>query len=67
MRVRQRNDSQLHHIPYLRTNPRSENWIDAAARDEVPEGDVIGINIVGKEIALYEVAGEIYATDNTCT
>ncbi|HDR9134651.1 MULTISPECIES: naphthalene 1,2-dioxygenase/salicylate 5-hydroxylase systems ferredoxin NagAb [Pseudomonadota] len=45
----------------------SENWIDAAARDEVPEGDVIGINIVGKEIALYEVAGEIYATDNTCT
>ena len=45
----------------------SEHWIDAAARDEVPEGDVIGINIVGKEIALYEVAGEIYATDNTCT
>ncbi|MGY6259255.1 non-heme iron oxygenase ferredoxin subunit [Paraburkholderia caledonica] len=45
----------------------SENWIDAAARDEVPEGDVIGINIVGKEIALYEVAGAIYATDNTCT
>ena len=44
-----------------------EQWIDAAALDAVPEGDVIGIRIAGKEIALYEVEGEIYATDNLCT
>lgn len=45
----------------------SENWIDAAARDDVPEGDVVGIKVAGREIALYEVEGEIYATDNICT
>lgn len=45
----------------------AEQWIDAAALDAVPEGDVIGIRIAGKEIALYEVEGEIYATDNLCT
>ncbi len=45
----------------------ADNWIDAAALDAVPEGYVIGIRIEGKEIALYEVEGEIYATDNLCT
>ena len=45
----------------------AEQWIDAAALDAVPEGDVIGIRVAGKEIALYEVDGEIYATDNLCT
>jgi naphthalene 1,2-dioxygenase ferredoxin component len=45
----------------------SENWIDAAARDDIPEGDVIGIRVNGKEIALYDVDGEVYATDNLCT
>lgn len=45
----------------------SDNWIDAAARDDVSEGDVVGIKVDGKEIALYEVEGEIYATDNICT
>ena len=45
----------------------SENWIDAAALDAVPEGDVIGVNVAGKDIALYEVEGEIFATDNLCT
>lgn len=45
----------------------AENWIDAAALDDVPEGDVVGITVAGKEIALYEVEGEVYATDNLCT
>lgn len=45
----------------------SENWTDAAAVDEVPEGDVIGVNVAGRDIALYEVEGAIYATDNICT
>lgn len=45
----------------------SENWIDAVAVDAVPEGDVVGVNVAGKEIALYEVEGEIFATDNVCT
>jgi naphthalene 1,2-dioxygenase system ferredoxin subunit len=45
----------------------SENWIDVAAVDFVPEGDVSAVNVGGKEIALYEVDGAIFATDNFCT
>jgi naphthalene 1,2-dioxygenase ferredoxin component len=49
------------------TQSSTEKWTDAAALDDVPEGDVIGIILADKEIALYEVEGEIYATDNFCT
>lgn len=45
----------------------SDNWIDAAAQQDVPEGDVVGISVQGREIALYEVEGEVFATDNVCT
>ena len=45
----------------------SDNWLDAAALADVPEGDVIGVQVGGKEIALYEVEGEVFATDNICT
>ena len=45
----------------------SDNWTDAAAVADVPEGDVIGVNVAGRDIALYEVEGAIYATDNVCT
>jgi naphthalene 1,2-dioxygenase ferredoxin component len=45
----------------------SENWIDAIARDAVPEGDVVGAMVGGKDIAFYEVEGTVFATDNTCT
>ena len=42
-------------------------WIDAAALAEVPEGDVIGVMVAGKDIALFEVDGEVFATDNICS
>ena len=45
----------------------SENWIDVVSVDVVPEGDVTAVNVGGKEVALYEVEGEIFATDNLCT
>ncbi len=45
----------------------TDNWIDAAAVADVPEGDVIGVLVGGKDIALYEVEGEVFATDNICT
>jgi naphthalene 1,2-dioxygenase system ferredoxin subunit len=45
----------------------SENWIDAGALADVPQGDVVGVEVGGKEIALYEVEGEVFATDNVCT
>ena len=43
------------------------NWIDAASKSDVPEEDVIGVDVAGRDIALYSVEGEIYATDNICT
>ena len=45
----------------------SDNWIDAGALADVPEGDVVGVQVGGREIALYEVEGEVFATDNICT
>lgn len=45
----------------------AENWLDAAALADVPEGDVVAVQVAGKEIALYEVEGEVFATDNFCT
>ena len=45
----------------------SDQWIDVTAAEDIPEDDVIGIDIAGKSIALYRVEGEIFATDNLCT
>jgi naphthalene 1,2-dioxygenase system ferredoxin subunit len=43
------------------------NWIDAAASDELAQDDVIGVNVGGKSIALYQVEDTVFATDNICT
>lgn len=45
----------------------TQNWIDAAAADVVPEEDVMAVTVAGKEVALYGVDGGVYATDNICT
>lgn len=45
----------------------SDQWIDVTATEDIPEDDVIGIDIAGKSIALYRVEGKIFATDNLCT
>jgi naphthalene 1,2-dioxygenase system ferredoxin subunit len=42
-------------------------WLDVAARDDIPDDDVIGVDLAGKSLALYGVDGEVYATDNICT
>lgn len=42
-------------------------WTEAAAVDEVPADDVVGMQVGGRDIALYNVEGQIYATDNVCT
>ena len=44
-----------------------DSWIDVAAVDAIPEGDVTAVRVNGKEFALYEVDGDIYASDNLCT
>jgi naphthalene 1,2-dioxygenase system ferredoxin subunit len=45
----------------------STAWIDIASKADVPEEDVMGIDINSKSIALYQVDGEIFATDNICS
>jgi naphthalene 1,2-dioxygenase ferredoxin component len=45
----------------------NEKWTDAAALDDVFEDNVVAIMVAGKEIALYGIGGEVYATDNLCT
>ncbi len=45
----------------------STAWIDIVSKADVPEDDVMGVDIDAKSIALYQLDGEIFATDNICT
>lgn len=42
-------------------------WTRAAARSELPQGEVLGLEVAGRSIALYDVDGSVFATDNICT
>ena len=42
-------------------------WVRAASRADLREGEVLGVDIGGRSVALYDVDGEIFATDNICT
>jgi naphthalene 1,2-dioxygenase system ferredoxin subunit len=43
------------------------NWVDALSADDLPDDDVIGVLVEGRDIAVYTASGEVYATDNVCT
>jgi len=45
----------------------ANNWQDVSALVDVPEDDVMGLAATGKDLALYRVEGQVYATDNICT
>lgn len=45
----------------------NENWIDICATNELPDDDVKGVQAQGRDIALYHVKGEIFATDGVCS
>jgi naphthalene 1,2-dioxygenase system ferredoxin subunit len=42
-------------------------WTAAASVDDLPVDDVVGVEVEGRDIALYSVEGEVFATDNLCT
>ena len=42
-------------------------WVRAAARSDLAEGEVIGVEVAGHSIALYDAEGNLFATDNICT
>ena len=41
--------------------------LDRAELDDLPDDDVTGLQIGGRDIALYKVDGSVFATDNLCT
>ena len=41
-------------------------WVKAASRGDLGTGDVLGVVIAGLDIALYELDGQVFATDNIC-
>ena len=42
-------------------------WVKAANRTDLAEGEVLGVLVAGKEIALYDLDGEVHATDDIKT
>jgi len=42
-------------------------WVRAAKRGDLSEGEPLGVEIAGRSIALYDIDGEVFATDNICT
>ena len=42
-------------------------WHLVAETDDIEEEDVIGVNVESTAIAVYNVNGEFYATENICT
>ncbi len=44
-----------------------QGWVKAASRGDLGAGDMLGVIVAGKEIALYDLDGTLYATDDVCT
>ncbi len=42
-------------------------WHKVAHVKEIPEGEVIGVEVEGVPIAVYNLDGDIFATHNVCT
>jgi naphthalene 1,2-dioxygenase system ferredoxin subunit len=44
-----------------------ENWVTVAKQADVKLNDMLGVTLGERELALYNLDGTIYATDNLCT
>lgn len=42
-------------------------WIRVAARGDLAPGEIIGVEVEGRSIALYDCDEGLFATDNICT
>jgi nitrite reductase/ring-hydroxylating ferredoxin subunit len=45
----------------------AEEWISVAKRAALSPGEMLAVKARDKDIALYDLGGEVYATDNVCT
>ena len=48
-------------------NGDDTGWTRAAGRSDLAAGEVLGVEVAGRSIALYAADAEIFATDNICT
>ena len=46
---------------------RSCTWTRLFAIDLVPPGSMVGVDVGDLRLAIYNVTGEVYATQNVCT
>jgi naphthalene 1,2-dioxygenase system ferredoxin subunit len=44
-----------------------EEWISVALRADLRDGSMIAVEFGDYRLALYDVGGEVFATDSTCT
>ncbi|MGH7045831.1 MAG: non-heme iron oxygenase ferredoxin subunit [Stellaceae bacterium] len=44
-----------------------KGWVRAANRGDLAAGEVIGVEVAGRSIALYDTGDDLFATDNICT
>ena len=45
----------------------NSHWVDAMSAEDLPNDDVLGVAVAGRDIAVYTVGEAVYATDNLCT
>lgn len=45
----------------------SEEWITVASLADVPEGQMLAVEVAGEAVCLYNLGGSVYATQNVCT
>jgi 3-phenylpropionate/trans-cinnamate dioxygenase ferredoxin subunit len=43
------------------------NWVKVASAADVADGAVKGVEISGKNVALYNISGKFHATDDVCS
>jgi len=41
-------------------------FVKVASLSELPHGSAKAVEVAGKAVALYNLGGEVYATENTC-
>ena len=49
------------------SEPAREDWVGVALRADLATGAMIAVAFGDYQIALYDIAGEVLATDNLCT
>jgi nitrite reductase/ring-hydroxylating ferredoxin subunit len=55
------------HVKTVGLDSMSDNWIEVAKVEDVPEEGTLRVAVKGEAVCLYNLGGKIYATHDTCT